>query len=789
MRSRPLIYVLNIFGLATGIAACLFIFSYAGHHLSYDRHHENYEHLYRVNHIIKQENQDNYIGAATFPRVGPALREEFDQVMNSARVSKVWGTAVTFVENDPIQREGLLFADPALLQMFDIPLLHGDPNTALNHPYTAIISSDVAMQHFGTQECVGKSFKLKTNNGDQSYEVTGVFETSAPSHLNASIYFSFNSLWADLGYEHDRNWLWFDYVTYLQLRPDTDLKALDEAFVAFIDKHGGERLGSNRIDFDLIPVTDIHLKSNINQEISTNGDFTTIRFLLLLGTFIMIIAWINYLNLYTAKAIERGKEVAIRKTLGSSKKSLIFQYLIESGFVNLLGIVIGLIFLWLIGQSVPLFIDIDLPHQMVSPKLLLILPVFWLFSSLISGTYPSVFIANFKILKALKGSSGVTSGGKLRKGLVVFQFMVAGFMIAGTILVYRQLQFINNLETGINTEQTLIIESPQMQDNEQQFINDLNFLKQSFLNINGVKEVAFSSDIPGKQVGWRGSSATLNSKPFDRKIVYKMTVGHDYLDFLDAPFLAGRNFIGPSDSLSVVINKAAMSLYGFSDPESILNERIRFAGLDTLRVIGVVDNYYQESIRENVKPTVYLLISQELKYLSVRINPTQTSDFIAKAEQLFQQTFENVPFNWYPLDAMLQKRHQQEAQFNTLFNAFACLTIAISFLGLLGLAYFTAEKRKKEMGIRKVLGSSVSGIIRLVYSDFARLVLLGNLLAIPLFIYLGQQWLNQFIRQVDLSWIVPLVTMVITLGMAFIFTLFHLIRLGKTNPVEVLKDE
>lgn len=789
MRSRPLIYVLNIFGLAIGIAGFMFILIYTNHELSYDKHHEDVENIYRINHIIKQPGQTNYVGAATFPRVGLALKEEFDQVVNSCRVTEVWGTAVTLVDNDPIERESMMLTEPSFLEIFNLDLIQGDPKTCLKHPYTCIISEEVAYQHFGSNDCIGKDLILKTNNGEVNYQITGIFKDTGPSHIAAPVYFSFASFLADLGYEQDRNWRWFDFVTYVKLKSNTDLEQLDEAFVPFIDKHGGERLGSKRIDFDLMPVLNIHLHSDVNQEISVNGDIKTIWFLMVLGGFIILIAWINYLNLYTAKAIEKSKEVAIRKTLGSSKLSLIRQYLIEAGIVNFLAILLSILFLWGMYYLSVTFLDIEVPIRKSGLNILTWLVIMWIVSTFVSGTYPAVFISNFRILSALKGSSGVTGGGRLRKTLVIFQFMSAGFMIAGTLLVYQQLKFMNNMSTGINTSKTIVIDSPQMERDDERFLQKLNQLKQSFLQFNGVSEVAVTSDVPGKQVGWRGSSFLLNEEPQERRIVYKMTVGRDYLDYLDAEFLIGRNFETSSDSTNVIMNREAMNLYGFQDPEDIINRRIRYAGLDTLKVIGVIENFYQESLKERMKPTVYLMVNQELKYLSIRIDPAQTQEFIANAKPLFESTFPNVPFNWHSLDDLLEKRHKQESQFNKLFNAFAILTIFISFLGLLGLSYFTAEKRRKEVGVRKVLGSSVQDIIRLIFSDFAKLVLIGNLLAIPFLWFISNEWLAQFTKHISFPWFLPIATIGLTILMAFLFTVFHLLKLGRLNPVEVLKDE
>lgn len=788
-KAKPFIYLLNVAGLAMGIAAFLFIAVYARHEYSFDQFHENADRIYRIDHIMKQEGKDDYRAAATFPRVGPALVEEFDQVQAACRLVQAYNGGIGIVDNTPIEHEQMIYAEPSFFELFSFPMVYGDPKTALEGVHKAVLSEEVAVKHFGTDKVVGKLITFQTIEGERTYEVTGVFDNSNPTHIEVEVLLSFTSLTQAWGPGTDMNWRWFDFITYVLLKPETDLEALDKSFVAFIDKHGGENKGSDVLDFDLMPLTDIHLKSNINQEITANGDIRTVNFLLLIGSFIIVIAWVNYINLYTARATERGKEVGIRKALGSSRLSLIAQFFTEAMLINLLAVLIGFTGFVILSFLADTYLAVKLPPFMsIASEVALLLVVLWLISFVFSGTYPSVFVSNFKILSVLKGKSSGSQGVGLRKALVTFQFMASSFMIGGTILVFSQLQFMNSQPMGVDISDTIVLEIPDYSGDGDSYFQSVGLLTNEILNISGVEEVSSSSDVPGKQVGWRGSSWVL-SKPNDRKIVYKMTVDENYLSFLKANFLAGRNFLDEGDSLSFIINEEALSFYGFSSPEEAINKRVRFAGLDTLKIVGVIANFYQESLRETFKPTAYLRINDEIQFMSIRLKSTDVQATLQEVETKFNNAFSSLPFTYHFMDDLMLDRHKNEDIFNKLFNAFSILAIFISFLGLLGLAYYTTTKRRKEAGIRKVLGSSSASIIRLVFKDFAKLVVLGNVIMVPALWRLSVSWLNQFSFHVDFSWLTPLATLGISLSFAFVFTYFHLSKLAKTNPTEVLKYE
>ncbi|MDX1941936.1 MAG: FtsX-like permease family protein [Saprospiraceae bacterium] len=796
IKTKPGISILNVFSLAIGIAVFLFIFLYAQREWSFDQFHKDAERIYRVVFVRYNPGQEPYRGAAVFPGVGSALKRELGEIEEVCRVVPVWGGKGLLVyEEKAFESEHINYVDTSFFRFFSFPLLEGNPNTALKEAHTAVLSQMMAHRIFGKESAIGKRITLRTRDGEQNYEITGIYDDTKPSHIKGDILLSFSTLYTiiDVGTVIDNQWNWFDYPTYVKLHAQTNIDLLDKKFPPIINKYGNERVNSKVVDFDLQPLTSIHLYSNLEQEIAVNGDGRVVNFLMIIALFTLGIAWINYINLYTAKATERAKEVGIRKTLGANRSSLLVQFFLEAALVNLAAILAALVILWL---AIPLIANMSASEMQVEhfikPQLFPIAFMIWLLSTVFSGLYPSLFLSNFSPLKALTQRGAISASGNLRKALVTLQFMASAILIGGTILIYQQLHFINNKDLGINTENVMIIDTHNFERDDHQHYQKVNVLKNALSNYNGVHKVAYSSDVVGQQVGWRGSSARINkaNDPSERKLVYKMVVGAEYLDFYDVKFLAGRNYQYAADSLNVIINEAALNLYGFENAEAALEQRMICSGVqDTLRIIGVVENYFQESLREGFKPTVYLLIAPEIAKVSVRIDNRFLSNFISFSKNEFDKIFPQTPFKYALIDEVIAMRHQVENNFFKLFNLFALLAIFIAFLGLIGLSHFVALKRQKEVGIRKILGSSMSKIVWLVFKDFAKLVMIGNIIAIPILYFSAREWLNQFAFRIDFNWMIPILSMIFSIIFAFIFSFFNLRKLSRVNPVEVLKYE
>lgn len=792
IQRKPGFYLLNTSGLAVGLAAFILMFQYVSYELSFDKFHDRADDIYRLNFNYQLPGSPLYEGAAVFAGVGPALEKEFPRVESTTRLVSIWGGGgvVRFGDNRLGVAE-IQYAEASFFDVFSFELKEGGNDRVLEDVHTALISENLRARLFEDGKGMGELVELQTRDGLQNYLITGVYELKANSHYTSDMLLSFSSLEQLLGFNLDSHWAWFDYVTYIKLQQGSDAEVLQSQFPALIDKYAtGRNRNSETIGFSLMPLTDIHLHSHINQEITANGDYQTVIILLIVGLLILTIAWINYINLYTAKATERGKEVGIRKTLGAGKTQLRVQLLLEALLINLMAILLAL---FLVKATIPF---LDEATGLMIPSGFFTNPVFWmrigllwLLGSLLSGFYPALLISNYEPLKAIR-SVALKSSGRMRKALVIWQFMASTALIVGAATVYHQLTQMNDQSLGIDTDSVLVLSIPQFTTDHAHYYQSINNLKEDLLKYGGVEAVSYASDVPGQQVGWRGSSRLMGAGNEEGVgLVYKMVIDQDYLSLYDIELLAGRNFERTSDSSSVILNNRSLELYGFQSPEESLNRRIYFPGVDTLTVIGVVEDYYQESLKEPIKPTAYLQMEEELMYLFVRLPNSELPDFLLFAEESFQEAFPGLPFDYQPIEDKLALRHASESGFLKAFNLFVLLSFFISSLGLVGLASYLTRKRQKEMGLRKVLGSSVSEIIALFFKDFTKLALIGSLMAIPIVYYAANLWLDQFAFRTSFLWWLPALAFGVNLLLTFGTTLYHTQKVARLNPTRVLNHE
>ena len=789
---KPGFYLLNIFGLAVGVSAFVLMYEYATYELRFDAFHQQAEDIYRVNFNYTPGNRDPYEGAAVFAGVGPAMEAEFPAVIETTRLVSIWGGGgILRIDDQKYKAEEIQYAESSLFDVFSFEVIEGESSTALDHVHTAMLSEAMNARMFGDDSGLGKTVEVLTRDGLQNYLITGVYRVPENTHYNSDVLLSFSSLEQIVGQKLDVQWTWFDYITYVKLRPGTLPESIESQLPAMIDKYAsGPNRNSQTMAFELMPVKDIHLHSHVNQEIRANGDYQTVLFLLVISILVLSIAWINYINLYSAQATERGKEVGIRKTLGSGRRRLALQFVFEAFLVNFIAVCIALLLVSLFIPLLEAHLGLYLPANLwQKPEFWLRLMAIWCLGSLVSGIYPAILISGSEPLRALK-STTMQSSGRLRRVLVVWQFMASAALLIGASTVYHQFSQMNAQDTGVDTESVLVLNAPQFRGNAHEYFQSLKQLKSDFLSYPGVSDVAVASDVPGKVVGWRGSSRLVGAAEQERAgLVYKMVIGTDYLGLYDIPVIAGRNFERTSDSLSVILNETALTLYQFESPEAALGSRIFFTGVDTLTVVGIVRDHYQESLREAIKPTAFLQMEEELMYLFVRIPESKQEAFIDHAEEAFQGAFPELTLDWLPLESQMGSRHASEHSFLKAFNLFVLISLIISALGLVGLAAFLARKRQKEMCIRKVLGSSNIGVLLLFLKDFIRLAVIGNLIVIPFAYYFSNQWLDQFAFRTKFIWWLPLGALLITVLLAFAVTLFHLLKVARLNPATVLSHE
>ena len=791
---------LNIFGLALGMTGCLIIIQYVRHEMSYDKFHENHQSIYRVELDTYSITGELEFGCATnFANLGPTLLDEVPEVEASARLYLRPGV-ISYIDargHEQLFEEQKVFqADPEFLNIFSFPSVTLLPEDVLSEPYTAVISDAAARKYFGSENPLGKLFKFTTNfDPSENYKITGVVQSPENSHLKFDFLLSLKTFEVQEPQATDLReygWNWYDFYTYIKVKPGTDAHFLESKFPSLVDKY--RRPGaSKRNIFVLQPLKDIHLHSNLIQEARINGNWKSVYFLTIIAIFILIIAWINYVNLSTAKALDRAKEVGIRKVLGAQRRQLIKQFILESVILN---IIAGSVAILLLEFILPIFTKLA---GLATPLSMYGDPYFWVFllllllvGTFLSGVYPAVMLSSYKPISVLKGKfRNSETGLMMRKGLVVFQFSASVVLIAGTLIVYQQIEYMMQQDLGINLDQTLVIKAPSVVSNDSLYLPEKEAFRNQLLRIPGVKNVATSSEVPGNLIYWTNSIRTFLQEQENAHNLYRVAVDYDYLSGYDHRFLAGRDFSKNfvNDTTSVIINESTLKILEFETPQQALNKFVVSGGEDTLKIIGVVADYHQEGLKKAHDPIAFLLVPDNRRYFSIKVETNNFSSLVGAIESQFNESFPGNPFSHFFLDEHFDQQYQSDRSFGQIFGVFASFAIIVACLGLFGLSSFTALQRTKEIGVRKVLGASVANILTLLSKDFVKLILIANVISWPIIYLVMNNWLENFANRINIGiglYLVPgLMVLLITL-----FTVsYQSVMAATANPVKALRDE
>jgi len=783
--------LLNVVGLAIGLSASLLILQYVKDELSYDDFHKNKEDIYRVRFDAYRNGEEIFRCATAFPKVAPMLKADFPEVEDATRLFLRYGGGVVRYGDVSNKENNLFQVEQNFFSIFSYPIVAGVAK--LDQPNTAVIDEETARKYFGVESAIGKRIRF----GDvEEYEITGVMQSPENSHLKFSFLLSYPTLVTLWGEGFENAWGWYDFFNYVQVKPGTDVAAFEAKLPAFIDKYGSNgnsnTKASENTRFVLQPLKDIHLYSDLIQEARVNGSGRTVYFLMVIALLILVIAWINYVNLSTARAVERAKEVGIRKSIGAYKTQLIGQFVSESFLVNLFACLLGLLMLYL---AVPLFNQIaekNLTYSIfLDANLWIALVVLFLIGSVLSGLYPAFVLSAYQPAKVLKGTmKGSREGLVLRKVLVVTQFAFSVGLIAGTIIVYNQLKYMEGRELGIDIEQTLVVNAPGVVQYDSLYGNYLEVYRNALASNPDVKSFTATSEVPGNLIYWTNGSQRIGDDESQRNMMYIMGIDYDFLNTFGNKILAGRGFGRDftGDSSSVLLNRKAVEIFNYKTPENAIGQQIRIGG-DTLNIVGVFENYHQEGLKQDFRPTAFRLQQNARSYFCVKLNSQHLDRTITYLKEQYAEVFPNNPFDYFFLDSFFNRQYKNERQFGSVFAFFAMLAIFVASLGLFGLASFTAAQRTKEIGIRKVLGSSVSRIFLLLSKDFLLLVALANAIAIPLVWLMMDKWLASFAFHIDIGWWIFAVAALITTIIALGTVSYQSLKAAITNPVKSLRYE
>jgi putative ABC transport system permease protein len=773
--------IINITGLSIGITACFFIFMYVGFELSYDNFHTKASRIYRLVTDLKTPTETINTGITAWP-FAPNIKNDFPEVESFVRIS---GGSILVKRGDvKFQEEKSVFADSTFFKVFDFKLLKGDPKTALSAPASIVFTETAAKKYFGNTNPIGQTV-LITGDAVPAI-VTGLMKDMPEnSQIKADMLISMSSLTQKFNKGLDNQWGNFGASSYLLLKPGTNPKTLEAKFPGFIENHNGKERKASQMfyTFFLEPMQSVYLYSKRGGQES--GSITNVYIFGIVAIFILVIACINFVNLTTARSVERAKEVGIRKVVGAEKSQLASQFIGESVVLCLIAFVLTII---LSALLLPLFNQ--LAGKTISPGIfsnwyyVLILFGTSVAIGLIAGIYPALVLSSFQPVMVLKGrfASG-NKGNVLRKTLVISQFSISIALIIGTIIVYTQMDFMRNRDLGFAKDQMLILDTNGDPAG--------NALKQAISTLPGVKSTSSSSSVPGG--GNPGAYSEIENKKGDLQIANLdlYFVDYDYVNQFKIKMVAGRAFsreFGTDTAQAMLLNEAAVKMFGYSSPQQAVGRRFKQWGREG-KIVGVMKDFHYRSLQETIKPLSMRIELKQLGLITVKISPQNLTKTIAAIEDKWKVLIPNRPFSYYFLDEFFDRQYRSEQRFGKLFFNFAVLAILISCLGLLGLASYSTLQRTREIGIRKVLGASVPGIVNLLSKDFLILVIISFFIATPVSWFFMHKWLQDFAYRINISWWIFVLAGILAVVIALATISFQAIRAAMSNPVKSLRSE
>lgn len=799
---RKVFSAINIFGLSIGFAVCLILLSFVEFELSYDGHNEKADQIYRTvsSFYIKGELRGTY-PLSDFGQ-GPALLANIPEVNAFVRTHLMHGGGIIsnsenlskhiqFYEDGSIQ-----YVDSNYFEMFTHEVIEGNLQTALDQPNAIVLTETAAQKYFGSgQQIVGKILNISGSwwtNGD--YMVTAVIKDApSASHFKFDFLISTHSLLQSEFYRSgDGTSTEGNFVTYVELSQKAELKAVQDKLPSFLEKYQGDELKriEGKATMILQPLTDIHLTPGYNLEMSPTISVNTLYFFIAVSILVILLAWINYINLSTARATERGKEVGIKKAIGVQRYQLVSQFITESLILHvmsgLFAIGFAYLFLPLVGEVVNKALILDFAN----PKIWIAFCGFTFVGSFIAAIYPSLILSSFKPITVLKGiHDSHSSKFSLRHALVVFQFAISIFITGGTFVVTRQLDFMKGQNKGFDSDKMLVIKGPGSID-DLEIENKVASLKSQLVNLSMVKSVATSDAIPGGGYNWGTGMRKDGGGVEENKSGEVVFVDPDFIDTYKMTLLSGSGWHNGTaeQRQSVLLNKMALKTFGFGEEENVIGEKL-IVDRDTFDIAGVLEDYHWTSLKTPISPNV--LASRKIcgAYLSVHLQNADRNESIRQIEKLYGATFPEKPFEYFFLDDFFDRQYQEDRQFHQVISLFALLSIIIASLDLWGIASFSISQRIKEISIRKVLGASQPSILLLLTSDFLRLILIASIIALPITIYGINIWLSNFAYKINQSWDLYVIPMAILIFISLCTISSTTVKAILTNPADNLKTD
>ncbi|MEO1023078.1 MAG: ABC transporter permease [Bacteroidota bacterium] len=786
---------INVIGLAVGIASCLLIGLYVHHELAYDTFHEQYDELYRVVETSASDGRAE-VYASTFSALAPAVKAEYPSI---EQITRVFPSSGLFIGPDHTkhQEDNIIFADSSFFTMFSFTFVEGEPTRALQKPMSIVITEEAAVKFFGKENPIGKTLSLKDMRTTGDFEVTAVVKhPPTNSHIQFDYVLSYESLKTIRPWEYNVQY-YPPVYTYVQLASKKDAADIERLFPTFVQKYyAGYNIEERKSAFGLQPVSEIRLHSKLQNEMSPNFDIKYIYLFAAIAIFILFLACINFMNLATARSLKRAKEVGMRKTMGAYRTQVIGQFLGEAFVMTALGFLLGILMVELFlpffnemtGKDLSTWILLDYRAILSSIALLFLV-------GSVAGGYPAFYLSSFRPLRTLKGSMSAagSSTAFLRRGLVVFQFLISSALIFATGVITLQLDFVKNDRLGFNKDQVLIIP---VRETDNQF--NVQTLKQEMLRIPGVESASAVSGLPGIQTGIHNFWVIPEINKGDSAMVKTLTVDHDYGKTLELEFLEGRDFsfdLTTDETEAFVINETAAKRFGWTDSPVgkevtlvyYLSGRVRKKG----KIVGMVKDFQYHSLHSSYDPIIIHVDKKTYyhDYLSVRLSSDNVSGIIPAIEDNWASFSPERPFEFFFLDETFDVMYESETRLSSIFRAFSLVAIFIACLGLFGLASYNIEQRMKEIGIRKVLGAKIYDIVSLLSREITTLILISQVIALPMAYLFMKEWLNNYEDRISISIWLFVFSSVTILFIAWCTVSYQSVKASLSNPVQSLKTD
>ncbi len=796
--------LLNVLGLSLGLTAALFILQYVSDELNYNNS-SGADQIYRVSNDYYRFGGMIYESCMTFSGVGPAMKRDLPEVTEFSRmfgegIGRGGEVVLTRLDQPQVyfKEDKLYFTDAALLDFFDLTVTHG--TNELDEANTILLTSEMAKKYFGSEElALGKSLRYNDSRRSHELMVAGIYKKPGfELQVDADMLISYRTLEHEDADAFENDWGLNSFMTFIKVNAQANPRAIEKTMSAltlrykpgYMEKNeNGEYLRVNR--YFLKKITDIHLNSKYQNEVGPIGDATTIDILQAIALFIVVIAWVNFINLSTAKSVDRAREVGVRKAMGAHRNELVMQFFTEAVLINAVAVLLAIL-LVVLGQPLfNLFVEKELSLQTLDiGRFGLTAMIIFSFGTTLSGLYPALVISSHKIIHALKGKSNVDSSLYLRRGLIVFQLLFSSLLIMSTLAINEQLKFMNNQEMGFDMDQVLILRGPVISEvRGQENLPNIERFKQQVLTIPGVSHIGTASVIPGQGILRGLAISRFRESEAEMKSIERVIAGTGFLTTMKVNFLAGRDFDKDMEGTPLILNESAARALGFQNPVDAIGQILYEFTREERKVVGVIEDYHHESLNRQIDAMYFVRYDTYDPYYAIRLNTRDVSATLHQIEEEFKAAYPGNLAEYYFLNQFFTGQYKKDEVNRKVFSAFAIMAIIVACLGLYGLSSFSALQRTKEVGVRKVLGATIPRLFILLSKEVFLLVLIGFIMAIPI-AWIGiDSWLNDFAYRMSFSIMLFIVPLLLVSIITLLATASRILKVTLANPVHSLRYE